>query len=38
MFLEELNKNYKELPVKLVTIPEMFKLMKDNSAELEGGI
>ncbi|WP_455600031.1 divergent polysaccharide deacetylase family protein [Cloacibacillus sp.] len=38
MFLEELNKNYKELPVKLVTIPEMLKLMKESSAEPEGGI
>ena len=38
MFLEELNKNYKGLPVKLVTIPEMLKLMKESSAEPEGGI
>lgn len=38
MFLEELNKKYKELPVKLVTIPEMLKLMKESSAEPEGGI
>lgn len=38
MFLEELNKNYKELPVKLVTIPEMLKLMKEGSPEPEGGI
>ncbi|MCD7878176.1 MAG: divergent polysaccharide deacetylase family protein [Cloacibacillus porcorum] len=38
MFLEELNKNYKELPVKLVTIPEMLKLLKEGSPEPEGGI
>lgn len=28
MFLEELDKRYKELPVKLVTIPDMFLLQK----------
>ncbi|MEG1824133.1 MAG: divergent polysaccharide deacetylase family protein [Cloacibacillus sp.] len=28
MFLEELNKNYKDLPVKLVTAPEMLNEMK----------
>lgn len=33
MFLEELNKNRKDLPVKLVTVPEMLKLMKEGPRE-----
>ena len=33
MFLEELNKNRKDLHVKLVTVPEMLKLMKEGPRE-----
>lgn len=33
MFLEELAKNYKNLPVKLVTAPEMLKLIKEGAPE-----
>ncbi|MDO4560500.1 MAG: divergent polysaccharide deacetylase family protein [bacterium] len=35
MFLEELAKNYKNLPVKLVTAPEMLELIKEGAPEGE---